>query len=125
MSVRLLLVAAMAVCAAGFGMPPLNNAQERMGRRQALAASAAIAGFGFAGSASPVFAAEIRKANQDAIGVSRVEKLSQGVGAKGVQKPVKLSYAYEGKTSVIGPNGAIGNAGPNGFWAGGEVPKKK
>ena len=122
MAFRVLLIAMLAVIASGFGVSPLN-AQDRMGRRQALTASAAaIAGFGLAGAAQ---AADVRKANQEAIGVSRVEKLSQGVGAAGVQKPVKLSYGYEGKSSVLGPNGAIGNAGPNGFWAGGEAPTKK
>merc|ERR1719230_1811337 len=114
---RLLLLATLAVYAASFGM----NARV-MSRRQVLAASAGTAGFGVAGSAQ---AAEIRKANQEAIGVSRVEKLDKGVGAKGIQKPVKLSYGYEGQTSVFGPNGASGNSGPNGFWAGGEEPKKK
>ena len=34
--------------------------------------------------------------------------------------PVKLSYGYQEKTSVLGPGGAVGNSGPNGFFAGGE-----
>lgn len=116
---RLFLVAVLASCATGFGMSPLN--QERMGRRQALGAALASFGVGAAQAANP----PIRKANQEAIGVSRVEKLSKGVGAKGVQPPVKLNYGYEGKTSVFGPDGASGNSGPNGFFAGGEAPKKK
>jgi len=106
---RFLLVALLAVAASAFQL----NAQ--VGRRQAL--GAAVASFGLAGSAQ---AAEIRKANQEAIGVSRVEKLEKGVGAKGVQTPVKLDYGYESKSAVLGPNGASGNSGPKGFFAGGE-----
>ena len=104
---RFLLVALLAVAASAF--------QLNVGRRQAI--GAAVASFGLAGSAQ---AAEIRKANQEAIGVSRVEKLEKGVGAKGVQTPVKLDYGYESKSAVLGPNGASGNSGPKGFFAGGE-----
>ena len=64
--------------------------------------------------------APIRKANQDAIGVSRVPIPSKGEGNKGASIPsVKLDTSWQTKTMVIGPDGAAGGS-PKGFFDGGE-----
>ena len=97
--------------------------------------------------ATPAEAApgEIRKANQDAIGVSRVPQLTEGVENRGAgfagkggptpagglatgdagRKAVKLAYGYQEKASVLGPSGANGNSGKNGFYGGGESEEEK
>jgi hypothetical protein len=61
-----------------------------------------------------MFDAPARKADQSKVGVSRVKVPKQGEGSPGAQiPPAKIYTAWEGKTSVFGPNGA-GDAAPNG-----------
>ena len=64
----------------------------------------------------------IRKANQDAIGVSRVTIPQKGEGNKGAGiTPVKLDTSgWSGKETVVGPNGAAGGSS-RGFFNGGET----
>ena len=73
-----------------------------------------------------------RKANQDAIGVSRVTIPAKGEGNKGASIPsVPLDTSgWQGKTAVIGPNGAAGGSIKNksrapAFFAGGESEAEK
>jgi len=94
-----------------------------LSRRSAVAAGLSALALG-----SPAFAyssAPIRKANQDLIGVSTVPIPAKGEGNKGANIPtVALKKGWEGKTSVLGPDGATAK-GTNGFWAGGESQKEK
>lgn len=92
--------------------------------RRAVTGAAFSALFLGAGAAQAE-SAPIRKANQDAIGVSRVPIPVKGEGNKGAGIPsVQLDICgFEGKTAVIGSNGAEGGS-PNGFFDGGETKKK-
>ena len=73
-----------------------------------------------------------RKAKQDLIGVSPVPIPKMGKGAPGASIPeVPLDPSgFQGKTAVIGPDGAEGGSIKNksrapGFFAGGESEKEK
>lgn len=100
-----------------------------MGRREWLSIGAAGAALSFVDAAVADYgaAAGPRPANQDAIGVSRVEVAPMGQGAPGAGiKPVAISQGYKNKECVFcGDKGAEGNAGPEGFFGGGEKFAKK
>jgi len=133
---RVVLLSTLCVAAAGFTSPLLSShvgksrcptPQATLGRR-AFAGALIPALFLGANSANAagMYAGEIRKADQTAIGVSQVEIPAKGEGNKGANIPsVPLDTSGWTATSVIGPNGAKGNSGPNGFYAGGESPKEK
>ena len=60
------------------------------------------------------------------IGVSQVPIPAKGEGNKGASiPPRKIDTSGWKATSVVGPNGAKGNAGPNGFYGGGESQAEK
>ena len=60
------------------------------------------------------------------IGVSDVPIPSKGEGNKGANiPPRKIDTSGWKATSVVGPKGAKGNAGPNGFYGGGESQAEK
>lgn len=86
--------------------------------RRAVATSIPVLFLGAA--AAEAVPGEIRKANPDAIGVSRVELPKQAAGNPGAGVlPVELDTAGwkgigGGQTAVIGPSGAAGGS-PNGF----------
>ena len=130
---RYLLQLAALLAVAGAAYTPAPHRQ--LGRRQLVAGSASLLTFGVAQKAVaiPVSEApprEIRKADQSKIDSSKsFIKLKEGQENRGAgyagkgegqRKGVPLKYDYETKTSVFGPNGASGNSGPNGFFAGGE-----
>ena len=136
------LTLALALCqsAAGAFLPATKGGDSVVGRRQLLSAAASFTVAGLAAQKAEAATAEIRKASEEAIGVSRVAPLEKAIENRGPElagksgqipagglaggtfgrDPVKLSYGYQGKTSVLGPGGAVGNSGPNGFFAGGE-----
>ena len=120
-----MISAALCLSAIAFG-PPTTTVQnagttaERsvMGRRAF--ASAVIPALFLGATAAEAAPGEIRKANQDSIGVSRVpipDKAQGNTGAGVI--PVKIDTAgWKGtggkQEAVIGPSGAAGGS-PNGF----------
>jgi len=131
---RAILLSTLCVSATGFTSPHLPTRMDKtrcstpeatLGRR-AFAGALIPAVFLGAASAEAYSSAPIRKADQSLIGVSTVEIPAKGEGNKGAgQPPVPIDTSWAGKTSVWGPGGAVGNAGKNGFWAGGESQAEK
>jgi hypothetical protein len=71
-----------------------------------------------------MFGAPPRKADESKIGVSRLKIPKEGYGSPADDRPsVKLYTSFQGKTAVIGPNGAEGGS-PKGFFDGGENKEK-
>jgi hypothetical protein len=141
---RSLLAALFCACAAGFAGPTVSKQSVArhaspvalLGRRRALAGAATTAFFMAGAPAANAYPAqsgfgEIRKANQDAIGVSQVNLPTIGNGAPGASLPtVKIDLnGWKGlsgeQVAVIGPNGAAGGSLKNGFYGGGESPEAK
>jgi len=123
---RALLLSTLVLSSTGLTSPPLQRRMDesRGTTRRALTGALIPALFLGATSAEAAFPGEIRKADQSAIGVSRVAVPSQGEGAKGAGIPsVPLDTSGWKAESVWGVNGAKPSA--NGFWAGGESQKEK
>ena len=119
------MLAALFLSAVAFG-PPTSTVRDTakpftstslISRR---AIGAAIPAIFLGATAAEAAPGDIRKANQDAIGVSRVKIPAQAEGAKGAGVlPVKIDTAgWKGSSgkqeAVIGPSGAAGGS-PNGF----------
>jgi hypothetical protein len=103
-----------------------------LGRRAAISAAGAGALFLGVTAAEAAGMAAPRKADQSAIGVSRVTIPSKGKGSPGASIPeVPLDTSgWQGKEAVVGPNGAAGGSIKNksltsGFFAGGESEAEK
>lgn len=131
-----ILLSTLCVSAAGFSVPLLASRTDKLrcsspeavlGRRAVAGALIPAVFLGPKSAQAFAYAGEIRKANQTAIGVSRVDIPKKGEGNKGANIPaVKLDTSgWSASNPLAKKAGANSNSGPNGFYGGGESEAEK